>query len=61
MYSKTSKSSLEIIFDFPVDFSFAIRAIPRAPISPAISGLVTSTPVKFSKALSTASDKKVPP
>ena len=61
LYSKFSNSFSDIILDLPLDFSLAISAIPSAPISPAMSGLVTSTSVKFSKALKTASDKKVPP
>ena len=35
--------------------------MPKAPISPDITGRVTSLPVKFSKAFSTASERKVPP
>ena len=41
--------------DMPSYLSLAIRAAPNAPIIPAISGLMASTPVIFSKLLNTAS------
>ena len=41
--------------EIPSYLSLAISAAPNAPIIPAISGLMASTPVIFSKLLKTAS------
>ena len=58
---KLLSSSRVIIVELSSACSMAIRAAPKAPISPATLGLITFLSETNSKALSTELLRKVPP